>query len=205
MSAGQSRPTIPLWLGGLFLITFMSMMFAAGLEIQGLYRAHQERIQLQEWPAVTARVMHCYLDQYYPFQRDGGGVIYLVHCRFSYSVAGSEFTSTVDVPGEHHNIRHPAQLPDDALHMKSWAARRPKGSFQVIHYDPANPESISLAGAADEIRSNTSAISLTAARQAICLGLGLLLTAILALQTVRKRKLMALMDQSGGATRESTR
>jgi hypothetical protein len=166
--------------GGLLIMAVLALLFAAGLEIEGLERARKENVESHEWPAVAATVDACYLDRYYPFQKDGGGVIYNVQCRFTYSINGVAYKSTTETPGNHHSFRHPEQLPDDALRMEAWAHQHKKGSIQVVHYDPANPAKISLAGADDEIRSNTAAIALTSARQSCLLGIVLLPVALVA-------------------------
>ena len=162
--AGQRGPS--LWVGGLFIISVLALLFAAGLEIEGLGRTRKVQVELQEWLPVAGTVDACYLDRHYPFQGRGGGAIYTVQCRFHYSVNGVSYESMTETLGNHHSFRDPAQLPADALRMQAWATQHKKGSTQIIHYDPANPAKISLAGADDEIRSNTAAIALTSARQA---------------------------------------
>jgi hypothetical protein len=63
--------------------------------------------------------------------------------------------------------------------MDNWARLHPPGSLQVIHYNPQNPAQVSLAGADEQFRTNTAAISLHASNQILPLGLILLLAAVL--------------------------
>jgi len=160
------------------MIAFLSLVLAAGLQIEGLSRTRKERLQSDEWPPVTAKVIGCYFDRYHSINSHQA-VIYKVYCKFSYSINGAEYESRTETVGERHSFSNPAQLPADALQMDAWARRHKKGSVQVVHYDPANPTKISLAGADDDIRTNTAAIALTSARQATFVAIGLLLLALL--------------------------
>jgi len=168
------------WIRGLFALAVVALLFGIGLQVEGLWRRHQEQIESQEWPAVTASVVGCFLAPYYPFQKNGGGVVYTVQCRFRYSANGTEYESMVESVGYHHSFPHPNQLPEDALQMEAWAKRHKKGSPQVIHYDPESPQRISLAGADDQISQITSAVALTGAKKAFILSLAFLLLALLA-------------------------
>ena len=134
MDEPKKRHPIPLWVALLFLVSFLGLILAAGLEIEGLWRAHRERIEAQVWPSVSATVLGCNLDPYYPFTGDGGGVNYDVRCRFSYVVNSVPFQSSVSLPGKHHAIQYPAELPPNAIHMKAWANQHKKGSQFTIHW-----------------------------------------------------------------------
>ena len=97
-----------------------------------------------------------------------------MRCRFAYVVNSVPFQSRVILPGKHHSLQNPEQLPPDAIQMQAWANHHKKGSQLTIHYDPSNPAEISLAGEGDEIRTNSAAIALVSAKQAAIVG-GLLL------------------------------
>lgn len=168
------------WIKGLFAIAVLALLFGTGLQVEGLWRRHQEQLESLQWPAVTANVIGCFLAPYHPFQKDGGGVVYNLQCRFRYSVKGTEYESMTESVGYHHSLSHPSQLPEDALQMEAWAKRHKKGSLQVIHYNPENPQRISLAGADEQISQHTSAVALTGAKKAFILSLAFLLLALLA-------------------------
>jgi hypothetical protein len=63
--------------------------------------------------------------------------------------------------------------------MDNWARLHPPGSLQAIRYNPKNPAQVSLAGADEQFRTNTAAISLRASNQVLPLGVFLLLAAVL--------------------------
>ena len=183
-TTGKSRT--PPAIAGLFLITFLAIFFAAGLEIEGLWRARQERIESQVWPAVTAVVDRCALDRW-AGANSRPSVSYQIRCTFTYSVNGTDYQSRTQTVGQRHSsFGSPQDLPPDALRMEAWAKQQKKGSPLVIHYDPANPATISLAGADNAFRTNTAAVSLTAARQVALLAALLFLASLLARAVTRR-------------------
>jgi hypothetical protein len=184
ISPTDSKPRTPLAVTGLYVITFFAIFLAAGLEIQGLFQTHQERIESQVWPAVTAVVDGCALDHYSRSSRRS--VTYKIRCRFTYSVDGTDYQSRTQTVGQRRSSFGDSEyLPPDALPMEAWAQQHKKGSPMVIHYDPANPANISLAGADNAFRTNTAAISLTAARQVTLVAAILFLASLLARRFAR--------------------
>src|ERR1700757_2771395 len=82
----------------------------------------------------------------------------------------AQFTTSVSVAGA--DCRCEAR-------MDNWARLHPPGSLQVIHYNPENPVQVSRAGADEQFRTNSAAISLRASNQILPLGAVLLLAALL--------------------------
>src|SRR5882724_8095256 len=185
LSSTSSKSRTPPALAALFVITFLAIFFAAGLEIEGLWRARQERIEAQVWPAVTAVVDHCALDRW-AGANGRRSVSYKIRCSFTYSVNGIDYLSRTQTVGQRHSsFGSPQDLPPDALRMEAWAKQHKKGSPMLIHYNPANPANISLAGADNAFRTNTASVSLTAARQVGLLAALLFVASVLARKLTR--------------------
>jgi hypothetical protein len=184
-ATSKSRTTIAI--AGLYLITFFAIFLAAGLQIQGMFQTRQERIESQVWPAVTAVVDGCALDHYSASSRRS--VTYKIRCRLTYSINGTDYQSRTQTVGQRHSsFGNPQDLPPDAQQMETWVNQHKKGSPMLIHYDPANPANISLAGADNAFRTNTAAISLAAARQVAFLAALLFLASLLARTFNRPRE-----------------
>ena len=179
IASATSKPRTTIAVAGLYLITFFAIFLAAGLQIQGMFQTRQERIESQVWPAVTAVVDGCALDHYSRSSRRS--VTYKIRCRFTYSVDGTDYQSRTQTVGQRRSsFGDPDYLPPEAQQMEAWAQQHKKDSPMLIHYDPANPATISLAGADNAFRTNTSAISLTAARQVGVLAAILFVASLLA-------------------------
>jgi len=180
LSSTNRESRTPPALAALFVITFLAILFASALEIHGMWRARQERIESQVWPAVTAVVDHCALDRW-AGANSRPSVSYQIRCTFTYSVNGTDYLSRTQTVGQRHSsFGSPQDLPPAGIRMEAWAKQHKRGSPMVIHYDPANPANISLAGADDAFRTSSAAISLAAARQVAILAALLFVASLLA-------------------------
>jgi hypothetical protein len=164
----SDRP-MPLWVGGIFLISFMALLLGIGLRIEGWSRARQEKTELEDWPLVTAQIQTCFLERHRPSYANRA-VIFKIFCKFKYSVNGTEYQSSVETVGQRHAMTTGALLPEDAQRMENWARNRKKGSSQTVHYNPNNPMQISLAGADYEFRTDTAAIAFNGSNQSLFWG-----------------------------------
>jgi len=64
------------------------------------------------------------------------------------------------------------------LSLRTWDERHPNGAVETIHYDPADAQNISLVGADDEVRWQTTGGYLQGALIFAVAGVGLLLVGL---------------------------
>ena len=162
-----------LLVGGLFLV-------AGGL------RATERYLQATKWPAVEARVDKCEIHRYYHVQSHVSGEQDQVRCAFEYEANGVTYHAVKDAGSSiFHSAKQIVLVQPKITRGKlaQWIALHPSGSWQTIHYDPADPRQISLAGADDDIQENTAAIQLKIAATLLSVSLALLLASF----AVRKK------------------
>jgi hypothetical protein len=101
--------------------------------------AWQEHAQ-ERWPAVTAHVDRCVLDQTSTGRREN----YYIDCRLSY-VAGDK-RSVADVSSAHVPSRELWQYPPNQIGpFEDWVADHPPGTPVIVRYNPANRAKVVLA------------------------------------------------------------
>lgn len=93
----------------------------------------------KSWPASTATLQRCSVDPYYPFRRDGGGVVWNIDCRVTYPARGEQVASRI----RSRSARGDAEVE----RMRRWVAQHRPGSPITVHYDPADPQSAVLTAA----------------------------------------------------------
>jgi len=158
----ENKLTGVLALFGAFLV-LCSLIFVAGSGGEA-YRASRVRSQ---WPTVSAEVVDCRV-------RDGAAdksrqVSHLVRCRFRYDVGGVEHVATYST----HSTYDAATVA--AMHR--WVAGHPRGATQLIHYDRATPDRVSLGEQGEAIDPSQVGEHLTAAGGFAAVGVLLLLAA----------------------------
>ena len=178
MNSDKNKLKMSPWVGGLFLVAFMALFLGIALRFEAVSRARQENAERNEWLPVTAHVKSCFLLQDHPISAQRS-VIFKIDCRFKYTVNGTDYIGSTETIGPQHGWYRGAAPPAEAARMEDWARLHPPGSLQVIHYNPENPAQVSLAGADDQFRTNSAAISLRASNQILPLGVLLLLAALL--------------------------
>ena len=119
----------------------------------------------------AAEVASCYLGRTYPFKSDGGGTVYWTRCRFRYAVQGTQHESTTTTT----STRSQAMVE----RMTNWMNAHRKGTSMTVHYDPADPNRISLAGDDEEIQTHTARTKLQATQVLAGAGLASLLLAFM--------------------------
>lgn len=180
MSPGMAiqNPTRKLsWPVLLFSMSCLAIILAGLFVLEGRSRAR--RLETESgWPTVEARTELCSIIKFHSRMRGQSGDWYYVDCRFSYSVNGQQYrsdtrtTSTgIDVFGRSDELFR---------RMAEWVHQHRKGQWQVIHYDPADPSRISLAGADHEIEPQTAEVYYGAGRIMAMGGLALLIAAAIA-------------------------
>jgi hypothetical protein len=89
-----------------------------------------------QWPAATAQIQRCDLDQYPPDPK-----YYRIDCSVSYIVHGEEILSHVysRTTLDPRRIRWEYPTPQFKK-LQEWVDTHPKGTLIAVHYDPASHE-----------------------------------------------------------------
>ena len=131
--------------------------------IDGARQSYVQYVQSKIWPAVEARVVRCSVVQVLILYHPGGsmrlssrpGMKSYIGCRFAYQVCGSA-RETFARPGSPIiTDQQPLDLGTPKVtpaKLQGWVFLHRPGSTLTIHYDPSNPDNISLAGTDDEIK-----------------------------------------------------
>jgi hypothetical protein len=183
----------PTWVGPLRGFAVLCIFGAAVFFLVAGSGALQRHTESAVWPAIDAKVEECYLHSYYHFQRRVPGEQSQTRCTFVYDVAEVRYRQVLDAGSSVFTARKLYYLTQPKLTRESltrWIARHPKGSTQAIHYNPANPQEISLAGADDDIQENTFQAQVRIATVFMTIGLLLLLVC-----AVARQKNVALVPQ----------
>ena len=130
--------------------------------IIGMWEIYQLRVRSTAWPAVKARIVKCSVSgsAYYSSFRHSPGESSFVRCEFNYQADGSSRQNTVDIGNTVFTPQGRRTFLASGLteeKMRDWVARHPAESFQTIHYNPGNPNEISLPEAEEELSSNPPA------------------------------------------------
>lgn len=185
-SRGASKT--PRLYGLLFASGYLALLTALAFLADGARRAYQLQTEATKWPAVEARVMDCAIRQIYRYRGKTWGTDNQVQCAFHYEVAGLEYEEekTVGSPVFESNKQIVLGKPEVTLGMlRDWVNRHPRGSHQTVHYNPADPHQISLAGADHDLQISTAGGQLAIGRTLFFIGIGLLLAGMLARNRVR--------------------
>jgi hypothetical protein len=158
--------------------------------VDGVWQSGWQYIQSTRWLAVKAKVVGCSIagsweDSGSPNSRNVWGESSQVRCTFDYETGGVAHESTTMAGSSIFNSGrrvYPAPKVTKAT-MREWIARHPPQSVLVIHYNPSEPNEISLAGADDELRSTLPYDRLLFGVISTVVGLGLVLFA----KMVRRR------------------
>lgn len=141
----------------------LSLLVACLFLAVGGVRAYQDHMRATQWPAVEAQVNECLIHKYYTVRSHVSGEQDQVRCSFQYEIGGVSYQQEKDAGSSvfyspKQMILVQPKITREKLHL--WISRHPKGSAQTIHYNPADPREISLAGADDEIQQNASRVQL---------------------------------------------
>jgi hypothetical protein len=131
-------------------ICFCAVMLVVSAALQWWWRGGI----LAAWPETSATVRSCSLRRDYPFQRNGGGVVFWIRCDLQYTAAGGTHATRLE-SSTRHTGRSGTMLtmrggsfvverPEPEL--AAWIKRHPPGSLLTIRYDPARVESATFVG-----------------------------------------------------------
>ena len=156
-----------------YLVLFVSLVFLA----DGGWRSYEQYVETAKWPAAEAQVIGCSVDFTYGYDGRIYGRKFQPRCSLHYEVNGVPYDanklagSIVFVSDKQIELTKPKVT---VAMQRDWARLHPRGSFLTIHYDPADPHQVSLAGADAALQKNTPAEQLS-------IGQGLFLFGIVAL------------------------
>jgi hypothetical protein len=164
----------------LFLVAYLAFFGALVLGADAAWHAYRRHVE-STWPSVAADVSDCAIHTWHDTLHRRRQSHYEVTCVFRYRVADvphvvtSKIGDTLSIADGQINLTRPAVTP---LALRSWVKQHPNGTTERVHYDPADPDRISLAGADDNLRWQTTAAyrrgALVAALGgAVLLGLGI--------------------------------
>ena len=133
-----------------YMLLLASILFLT----DGLVRLNRENVESTEWPAVQASLLGCNLQHHDSLNRHAQ-VSYYTVCKFRYTANNQVFESSTRTT--------PTQSNGMVSRMEAWIKEHPKGSVETIHYNPSQPQEISLAGSDSEIQTFSAAVQLRAA------------------------------------------
>lgn len=158
MSSTTQQPWLRLLFGFGPIVVFGGALFL----LEGAWHAWRDYIQRTDWPAVMARVDDCSIYETWgyagsPSTKSSWSKSSYVRCRLRYRVGDSErrgvakIGDAVSTYGTHSLFF--AQLTIPKMHQ--WIADHHPGSFLLVHYDPSNPNNLSLAGEDADLKRAT--------------------------------------------------
>ncbi len=149
-----------------------ALMLGAGAGWYGYRRS----LESGRWPTATARLSDCRLLTTYDSWRARARALHHVECVFQYEANGAARTTTARVGDTASVVRGQIEITTPAVSRASlarWVNRHPSGTSETIHYDPADPDRISLVGVDDDVATKTPAAYLRAATTFASIGAGL--------------------------------
>lgn len=130
--------------GTLRLFTGFLWLCAALAAIAAAWEAYDRSVVEHRWPVTEAEVVKCAIVTH---SSRRGPDFDTLGCTFRYRVEGVERTARTGSTGI------PSAEQEAAMHR--FIARHPPGARQAIHYDPADPRSISLGDADAAFQADT--------------------------------------------------
>jgi hypothetical protein len=164
-------------LGFGYLLLLGGCLFTA----DGGWASYQQYVQSKKWPGVDGRVVSCSIrgSWHYSSGLHVWGESSYVLCTFDYTAADRAEEATIGAGSEIFSSKEQWTYPPPKVtkqKMQRWIVRHPPGKVLTIHYNPSNPENISLAGADQELQSTLPSDRLLAG--AVLLAGGLILTVV---------------------------
>jgi hypothetical protein len=118
---------------------------------------YQQRVEATKWPAVEAQVVNCDVQRSSGYSGRNWGTKSQARCVFRYDANGTTYEESKLAGSRVFQSKRQIVLtrpPVTVEQIAGWVQRHPRGSTQTIHYNPANPHEISLAGADSELQAN---------------------------------------------------
>jgi len=140
-------------IGALTLTAYFVAFCAVLLGVAALTRRHHRNQVLGQWPTTAATIQSCDVNRDYPFQEDGGGIVFWIACKVAYAVADQPYAATLKSTQRHTGRSRTyitfggsiATVHPEAL-FRGWVRRHPPGTTLMLHYDPSDPSAPTFIG-----------------------------------------------------------
>jgi len=139
--------------GALTLTAYFLAFCAVLLGVAAVARRHHRNRVLGQWPTTEATIQSCDVNRDYPFQEDGGGIVFWIACKVAYAVADQPYTATLKSTQRHTGRSRTyitfggsiATVHPEAL-FRGWIRRHPPGTTLTLRYDPSDPSAPTFVG-----------------------------------------------------------
>ncbi|HEY2387160.1 MAG TPA: DUF3592 domain-containing protein [Candidatus Binatia bacterium] len=140
--------------GALTLVAYFVAFCAVLLALAAIGRRRHRAQVLGHWPTTAATIGSCDLHRDYPFQSDGGGIVFWIACKVAYAVGGEAHSATLDSTTRHTGRSgtyitfggSPVVTERAEPLLRGWIRRHPPGTTLTLRYDPANPSAPTFIG-----------------------------------------------------------
>jgi len=180
------------WLQFVGACSVFLLLIGALFLLEGAWRSYRQYFESTKWPAVEARVVRCSISGSWhsggtPASRNIAGETLYVRCTLAYQSEGLKHESTLNVGDTIFFLTGKKLFTPriTAAAMHEWIARHPPGSVLAVHYDPSDPNRISIAGADRELRAYSPKDRLQLGIFVITVG-----TVLLAVTTLARKRLL---------------
>ncbi|HLK49612.1 MAG TPA: DUF3592 domain-containing protein [Bryobacteraceae bacterium] len=132
-TAIQPRKAGKAW-GLAILLGYFFVFCATAFFLAAVWRGYRSHVVDTRWVEVLARIRTCSLDEYHPFAREGGGVVYSLHCRLQYETSSHPYETDLRTISD--------RSPVMRERIREWAARSRPGTFLRTRVNPADPKEL---------------------------------------------------------------
>src|SRR5689334_2887327 len=138
---------------GILLLFGWFLLLCAGLSfLDAGWRAWHARSQAR-WIKTPAQIQKCLLDVYYPFVKDGGGIVYSLRCRLSYEFAGLQRQYDLHTRSE--------RSTRSRTNIENWIRQNRAGAVLLTRVNPSNPNELVVDSDLPQRQFGTTAEALT--------------------------------------------
>jgi hypothetical protein len=144
--------------GVLMLFGYFTLLCALLLAAAAGWYGYRRHVELARWPAAVASVSGCRVHTSYDAWHGDARALHHVECVFRYATDDVARTVTSRVGDTVSVVRGRIEITLPAVSLGSvrqWVRRHPDGATETIHWDPADPGRISLAGVDDDVSTRT--------------------------------------------------
>ena len=98
------------------------------------WRGYHAYVVQSRWVQAEAQIRKCSLEEYHPFAREGGGVVYSLECRLAFALGSRWYESDLRT------------ISDRSLAMRGriseWIADNPPGTALILRVNPSAPREL---------------------------------------------------------------
>lgn len=116
------------------LVGYFLLICAMLLALAAAWRGYRAYVVKSRWLETAAQIRKCSLEEYHPFAREGGGVVYSLECRLAFAMGSRRYESDVRT------------ISDRSLAMRGriseWIADNPPGTTLILRVNPSAPQEL---------------------------------------------------------------